>query len=79
MVAVIIVVVVILVVVSFLICLFQVEKLQRASLMDPVKLEVNTKYQTVEKLQQYYIFIPVKYKVRFQAFSMILLYMFSKI
>ena len=41
----------------------KVQKLQRASLQDPVKVEVSTKYQTVEKLQQYYIFIPVKYKV----------------
>lgn len=40
----------------------QVKKLQRASLKDPVKVEVSSKYQTVEKLQQYYVFIPVKYK-----------------
>lgn len=40
----------------------QVKKLQRASLKDPVKVEVSNKYQTVEKLQQYYVFIPVKYK-----------------
>jgi len=40
----------------------QVKKLQRASLKDPVKVEVSSKYQTVENLQQYYIFIPVKYK-----------------
>merc|ERR1719318_2324796 len=40
----------------------KVQKLQRASLKDPVKVEVSTKYQTVEKLQQYYIFIPVKFK-----------------
>ncbi|PSN31798.1 putative ATP-dependent RNA helicase DDX47 [Blattella germanica] len=40
----------------------KVQKLQRASLKEPVKVEVSTKYQTVEKLQQYYIFIPVKYK-----------------
>ncbi|XP_038220701.1 probable ATP-dependent RNA helicase DDX47 isoform X2 [Zerene cesonia] len=40
----------------------KVQKLQRASLQDPVKVEVSTKYQTVEKLQQYYVFIPVKYK-----------------
>ncbi|KAK9746491.1 Helicase conserved C-terminal domain [Popillia japonica] len=31
-------------------------------LKDPVRVEVSTKYQTVEKLQQYYIFIPVKFK-----------------
>lgn len=41
----------------------KVKKLQRACLADPVKVEVSTKYQTVEKLQQYYIFIPVKFKV----------------
>ncbi|XP_052770209.1 probable ATP-dependent RNA helicase DDX47 [Mya arenaria] len=40
----------------------KVAKLQRASLKDPVKVEVNSKYQTVEKLLQYYIFIPVKFK-----------------
>lgn len=50
-----------------LICknLIQVAKLQRASLQNPVKVEVSSKYQTVDKLQQYYLFIPVKYKVRF--------------
>uniref|UniRef100_A0A672G314 RNA helicase n=1 Tax=Salarias fasciatus TaxID=181472 RepID=A0A672G314_SALFA len=37
-------------------------KLQRAALKDPVKCAVSTKYSTVEKLQQYYIFIPAKYK-----------------
>lgn len=41
----------------------KVEKLQRASLKDPVKVEVSTKYTTVEKLLQYYIFIPLKFKV----------------
>jgi len=41
----------------------KVQKLQRACLQNPVKVEVSTKYQTVEKLQQYYIFIPVKFKV----------------
>uniref|UniRef100_A0A3Q3WG41 RNA helicase n=1 Tax=Mola mola TaxID=94237 RepID=A0A3Q3WG41_MOLML len=40
----------------------QVQKLQRAALKDPVKCAVSTKYSTVEKLQQYYIFIPSKYK-----------------
>ncbi|KAL1140488.1 hypothetical protein AAG570_000420, partial [Ranatra chinensis] len=40
----------------------KVQKLQRASLRDPVKVEVSTKYKTVDQLQQYYIFIPVKYK-----------------
>lgn len=40
----------------------KVKKLQRASLQEPVKVEVSNKFQTVEQLQQYYIFIPVKYK-----------------
>ncbi|XP_024881364.1 probable ATP-dependent RNA helicase DDX47, partial [Temnothorax curvispinosus] len=40
----------------------KVQKLQRASLRNFVKVEVSTKYQTVEKLQQYYVFIPVKFK-----------------
>lgn len=40
----------------------QVKKLQRASLRDPVKVEVSNKYQTVENLKQYYIFIPVNLK-----------------
>ncbi|XP_071579717.1 probable ATP-dependent RNA helicase DDX47 [Temnothorax nylanderi] len=40
----------------------KVQKLQRASLRNPAKVEVSTKYQTVEKLQQYYVFIPVKFK-----------------
>lgn len=40
----------------------KVQKLQRAALKDPVKCAVSTKYSTVDKLQQYYIFIPSKYK-----------------
>ncbi|XP_026683608.1 probable ATP-dependent RNA helicase DDX47 [Diaphorina citri] len=40
----------------------KVQKLQRASLQDPVKVEVSTKYQTVDQLRQYYIFIPLKFK-----------------
>merc|ERR1712050_401364 len=40
----------------------KVQKLQRAALQNPVKVEVSTKYQTVDKLQQFYIFIPVKFK-----------------
>lgn len=40
----------------------KVAKLQRVSLKDPIKVEVSTKFQTVEKLQQYYIFLPLKYK-----------------
>jgi len=40
----------------------KVAKLQRASLTDPVKVEVSSKYQTVDKLKQYYLFIPEKHK-----------------
>lgn len=40
----------------------KVAKLQRASLKDPVRIEVSTKFQTVEQLKQYYLFIPAKYK-----------------
>ncbi|KFB49192.1 AGAP009808-PA-like protein [Anopheles sinensis] len=40
----------------------KVKKLERACLRDPAKVEVSSKYQTVEKLLQYYIFIPAKYK-----------------
>ena len=45
-----------------LLSFFQVAKLQRASLRNPVKVEVSTKYQTVDKLLQYYIFLPAKFK-----------------
>ena len=40
----------------------KVAKLQRASLTNPVKVEVSSKYQTVDKLKQYYLFIPEKHK-----------------
>ncbi|GIY80053.1 probable ATP-dependent RNA helicase DDX47 [Caerostris darwini] len=40
----------------------KVQKLQRASLSDPVKVEVSKKYQTVDKLQQHYLFIPLNHK-----------------
>lgn len=40
----------------------KVAKLQRASLQDPVRVEVSTKFQTVDQLKQYYLFIPAKYK-----------------
>ncbi|GJJ12049.1 ribosomal RNA processing protein [Clathrus columnatus] len=36
----------------------KVAKLQRASLNNPVKVEVSTKYTTVSTLLQYYLFIP---------------------
>lgn len=40
----------------------KVQKLQRASLLDPVRIEVSTKFQTPKKLIQHYVFIPAKYK-----------------
>lgn len=40
----------------------KVGKLQRASLKDPVKIEVSSKFQTVDHLKQFYCFIPAKYK-----------------
>ncbi|KAF9570651.1 ribosomal RNA processing protein [Mortierella alpina] len=40
----------------------KVAKLQRASLNNPVKVEVATKYQTVSTLLQYYLFFPLKQK-----------------
>jgi ATP-dependent RNA helicase DDX47/RRP3 len=40
----------------------KVAKLQRASLENPVKVEVSKKYQTVKGLVQQYLFIPAKFK-----------------
>uniref|UniRef100_A0A7S3DVA0 RNA helicase n=1 Tax=Entomoneis paludosa TaxID=265537 RepID=A0A7S3DVA0_9STRA len=40
----------------------QVQKLQRASLSDPVRIEVSTKFQTPKQLKQSYLFIPAKFK-----------------
>ena len=40
----------------------KVHKLQRASLVNPVKVEVSHKYQTVSTLVQNYHFMPAKYK-----------------
>lgn len=40
----------------------KVAKLLRASLKDPVRIEVSTKFQTVDQLKQFYLFVPAKYK-----------------
>ncbi|KAA8650335.1 hypothetical protein EYZ11_000723 [Aspergillus tanneri] len=40
----------------------KVESLQRASLTNPVRVSVSTKYQTVSTLIQRYVFLPHKYK-----------------
>jgi hypothetical protein len=41
----------------------QVQKLQRACLQNPVKVEVSAKYTTVDTLRQQYLFLPAKHKV----------------
>lgn len=40
----------------------KVAKLQRACLRDPAKVEVASKYSTVDTLRQQYMFVPAKYK-----------------
>ncbi|KAL3157001.1 putative ATP-dependent RNA helicase ddx47 [Trebouxia sp. C0009 RCD-2024] len=46
----------------------KVAKLQRACLMDPVKVEVAQKYSTVDTLRQQYLFVPAKYKDCYLAY-----------
>lgn len=46
----------------------KVQKLQRASLKNPIKIQVSTKYSTVDTLLQYYLFIPLKYKECYLVF-----------
>ena len=46
----------------------KVAKLQRASLKDPVKVQVSSKYQTVSTLIQQYMFIPAKFKDCYLAY-----------
>lgn len=48
----------------------KVQKLQRASLNDAVKIEVNNKYQTVDALVQNYIFVPAKHKETYLVYLM---------
>ncbi|CAK9262753.1 unnamed protein product [Sphagnum jensenii] len=40
----------------------KVAKLQRACVKNPVKVEVSSKYSTVDTLKQQYLFIPTKFK-----------------
>ncbi|MFS7980155.1 putative RNA helicase [Helianthus anomalus] len=40
----------------------KVQKLQRACLRNPVKIEASSKYSTVDTLKQQYRFVPAKYK-----------------
>lgn len=46
----------------------KVEKLQRASLRNPVKLEANTKYTTPKQLVEQYLFIPFRFKEVYLTF-----------
>lgn len=46
----------------------KVQKLQRACLVSPVKVEVAQKYSTVDTLRQQYLFIPAKYKDCYLAY-----------
>lgn len=46
----------------------KVAKLQRASLVDPVKVQVSQKYQTVSTLLQHYVFVPAKFKDCYLAY-----------
>lgn len=46
----------------------KVAKLQRASLNNPVKLEVSSKYSTVDSLLQYYLFFPFAQKDAFLVY-----------
>jgi len=48
----------------------KVEKLQRASLVNPVKVEVSDKFQTPDLLIQQYLFIPAKYKECYLTYLM---------
>ena len=46
----------------------KVAKLQKASLVDPVKVEVSNKFQTPKQLIQQYLFIPFKWKDCYLAY-----------
>lgn len=48
----------------------KVAKLQRACLRDPVKVEVTSKYTTVETLRQQYVFVPAKHKDVYLAYAL---------
>jgi hypothetical protein len=49
---------------------YQVAKLQRAALQNPIKVEVSHKYQTVSTLVQQYAFFPYKYKDCYLTYTM---------
>uniref|UniRef100_A0A0D9WUX3 RNA helicase n=1 Tax=Leersia perrieri TaxID=77586 RepID=A0A0D9WUX3_9ORYZ len=49
----------------------KVSKLQRACLRNPVKVEVASKYSTVDTLRQEFYFVPADYKVKFYPFYLV--------
>lgn len=53
----------------------KVQKLQRASLVNPVRVQISSKYQTVDKLLQYYVFIPLKMKGGIYEMCVMFLYL----
>ena len=48
----------------------KVAKLQKASLVNPVKVEVSTKFQVPKQLIQQYLFIPAKWKDCYLAYTL---------
>ena len=48
----------------------KVQKLQRACLKNPVRVEVCSKYTTVDTLRQQYLFIPAKYKECYLVYAL---------
>ena len=48
----------------------KVAKLQKASLINPVKVEVSNKFQTPKTLIQQYIFVPAKWKDCYLAYML---------
>ena len=47
----------------------KVKKLQRAALKNPVKVSINSKYKTVDKNIQKYLFMPEQRKVKIWIYS----------
>ncbi|KAB1226374.1 DEAD-box ATP-dependent RNA helicase 10 [Morella rubra] len=48
----------------------KVKKLQRACLRNPVKIEVASKYSTVDTLKQHFCFLPAKYKECYLVYTL---------
>ena len=48
----------------------KVDKLQRASLRNPMKVQVDSKYKTVDTLKQEYMFVPFKYREAYLVYAL---------